>query len=199
MRVWGLTGNIACGKSTVEDLIRGGGIPVIDADRVARAVVEPGQPALAEIEELFGSDILDEEGRLDRPALGAIVFADPTSRKQLEAITHPRIHARTAELLNQLAQDGTPLAVVSAALMVEAGSYRLYEGLVVVTCPEALQRSRLMARDGLNVQDARARTESQMAQDSKAALADVLIDNGGNTEATAVQVRAWLRRQDGAS
>jgi dephospho-CoA kinase len=199
VRVWGLTGNIACGKSTVEDLIRNGGIPVIDADRVARTIVEPGQPALAEIEELFGTDVLDEEGRLNRPALGAIVFSDPASRRQLEAITHPRIHARTAELLSQLAQDGTPLAVVSAALMIEAGSYRLYDGLIVVTCPETLQLERLRARDGFTEQDARARTQSQMAQASKAALADVLIDNGGNTEATAVQVRAWLTHQDGAT
>jgi dephospho-CoA kinase len=83
--------------------------------------------------------------------------------------------------------------------MIEAGSYRLYDGLIVVTCPETLQLERLRARDGFTEQDARARTQSQMAQASKAALADVLIDNGGNTEATAVQVRAWLTHQDGAT
>lgn len=192
MHVWGLTGNIACGKSAVEEFLRSQGIPVIDADHVAREIVEPGQPALDAIAESFGAEILDEDGRLDRPALATIVFADPSSRQRLEEITHPRIHARTAELLGGLAREDVPLAVVSAALMIEAGSHRLYEGLIVVICPEDLQTQRLIARDGFTQGEALARTSSQMAQQQKAALADVVIDNGGTLEATHKQVQVWL-------
>jgi len=192
MQIWGLTGNIACGKSAVEDFLRRSGVPVIDADQVAREVVQPGEPALQEITELFGPGILDEQGSLNRPALGTIIFADPAARKQLEAITHPRIHARTTELLSRLAQDETPLALVSAALMVEAGSHTLYEGVIVVTCPEDLQQQRLMDRDGFSADEAQARLNSQMPQAAKASLADVVIDNGGTVEATEAQVQSWL-------
>jgi len=192
VRVWGLTGNIACGKSAVEEYLRHQGVPVIDADHVARQIVEPGQPALDVIVEAFGAEILDEDARLNRPALAAIVFTDPSARRRLEAITHPRIHERTAELLSALAQAGTKFAVVSAALMIEAGSYRLYEGLVVVTCPKEIQMQRLMARDGFTKEQALARTNSQMAQQEKTALADVVIDNGGTIEATHTQVQSWL-------
>jgi len=198
VRVWGLTGNIACGKSAVEEFLRQKGVPVIDADHVAREIVEPGQPALDAIVETFGREILDEEGRLDRPALAAIVFTDPSARKHLETITHPRIHARTAELLGGLARDDTKLAVVSAALMIEAGSHRLYEGLIVVTCPEDLQTQRLMVRDGFTEEQARARTSSQMAQQSKAALADLVINNSGTLEATHKQIQVWLDQQRSA-
>jgi len=195
VRVWGLTGNIACGKSAVEEFLRHQGVPVIDADQVAREIVEPGQPALDAIVETFGAEILNEDGQLDRPALATVVFTDPSARKHLEAITHPRIHARTADLLGALAQDDTDLAVVSAALMIEAGSHRLYEGLIVVTCPEGLQTQRLMARDGFTEEQAVARTSSQMAQQQKVALADVVIDNSGTLEATHKQVQAWLDQQ----
>ena len=98
MQIWGLTGNIACGKSAVEDFLRRAGVPVIDADQVAREVVQPGEPALQEITELFGPGILDEQGSLNRPALGTIIFAAPAARKQLEAIPHPRLHARAPAL-----------------------------------------------------------------------------------------------------
>lgn len=197
MRVWGLTGNIACGKSAVENVLREAGVPVIDADQVAREIVEPGEPALAEISATFGHHILDEAGRLDRAALGSIVFSDDEARGKLEAITHPRIHGRIAEQLGKLASDGCPLALVSAALMVESGSYTLYEGMIAVTCPEALQLERLRARDGLSEADARARISSQLDQAEKAALADVVIDNSGALTATEDQVLSWLREVSG--
>ncbi|MEE2829207.1 MAG: dephospho-CoA kinase [Myxococcota bacterium] len=192
MLVWGLTGNIACGKSTVERMIREAGVPVIDADEVAREIVEPGSEALGEIVARFGEGLLDPEGRLDRPKLGSIVFSDEAARAALEGITHPRIHARIAEKLGRLAAEGTPLSLVSAALMVESGSYTLYAGILVVTCPEVTQLERLQSRDGLNRDDALARVRSQLPQSEKAALANRVIDNGGDVSQTRAQVEAWL-------
>ncbi len=192
MKVWGLTGNIACGKSAVERLLRDAGLPVIDADVVAREVVEPGQPALVAIEQRFGPSVIGREGRLDRPALGRIVFSDPQARKALEAITHPAIGAAIAQQVMGFAAQGHEHIVVSAALMVESGSYRNYAGLLVVTCPPDEQLRRLLARDELTEAEARARIDSQMPQEEKAAHADCVIDNGGDREATARQVQGWL-------
>ena len=192
MIVWGLTGNIACGKSTVEAMLRDASVPVIDADHVARAVVAPGEPALREIVEHFGEQVLQMDGSLDRPALGAIVFADPSARAALEAITHPRIHQRIAQLLGDLAGKGIPLAVVSAALMIESGSSKNYAGLLVVTCPEETQMERLRSRDDFSESDALARIRSQMPQAKKAARADQVIDNSGTVEETREQVESWL-------
>ena len=192
MQVWGLTGNIACGKSTVERMIRDAGVPVIDADQVAREIVEPGSEALGEIVARFGEDVLGPGGRLDRPKLGSIVFSDEAARADLEGITHPRIHACIAEKLGRLAAEGIPLAVVSAALMVESGSYTLYAGIVVVTCPEVTQLARLQSRDGLSRNDALARVQSQLPQSEKAALASRVVDNGGELSDTKDQVEAWL-------
>ncbi len=193
MRVYGLTGNIACGKSLVERMIAKAGVPVIDADQVARQVVEPGQPALAEIAAAWPT-VIGPDGRLDRAALGAIVFAEPEARKRLEGMTHPRIFARMAELIAGFGAQGHELAVVSAPLMIESGSYRNYAGIVVVTCPEEVQLARLMSRDTFDEAAARARMESQMPQARKASFADFVIDNGGTIEETAAQVDEWLRR-----
>ena len=194
MIVWGLTGNIACGKSTVEGMLREASVAVIDADQVARDVVAPGEPALGEIVERFGEHVLHDDGSLDRPALGAIVFADPSARAALEAITHPRIHQRTFELLTDLSAQGVPLAVVSAALMIESGSSKNYAGLLVVTCPEEAQLQRLRSRDDFSEADALARIRSQMPQAEKAAQADHVIDNSGNIEATRAQLETWLAK-----
>jgi dephospho-CoA kinase len=191
MQVWGLTGNIACGKSAVEAMLREGGLPVIDADVVARQVVEPGQPALAAIVEAFGEDLV-VDGRLDRPALGRIVFSDPHKRKQLEGITHPAIGAAIANQVFAFAAEGHEHVVVSAALMVESGSYRNYAGILVVTCPADEQLRRLLSRDDLTEAEARARISSQMPQGEKVAHADVVIANGGDLVETQRQVGAWL-------
>jgi len=189
---WGLTGNIACGKSAVEALLLERGIPVIDADQVSRDVVAPGQPTLTAISERFGSDVLGEDGSLNRPALGAIVFQDPQARRDLEAITHPPIIAETLRRLAALSTAGHELAVVSAALMVESGSYRGYAGLLVVTCDEQLQLQRLMARDELSESEARARINSQLSQQEKAAIADQVIDNSGSQLELESKVTTWL-------
>lgn len=192
MLVWGLTGNIACGKSAVEAILRQRGLPVLDADQIARDIVEPGEPALQEIEAAFGQGVLLPDGRLDRPALGAIVFGDPEARERLEAITHPRIIGRTMEHLAELTAEGHPLAIVSAALMIESGSYRNYAGLAVVTCPEDLQLARLCRRDGLSEEDARQRIASQRPQADKTALADVVFDNAGSLDELQQAVLDWL-------
>ncbi len=192
MLTYGLTGNIACGKSAVESILREQGIPVIDADQVARDVVAPGQPTLTLISERFGQQILCQDGSLDRGKLGALVFADPSARKDLEAITHPAIISETLQRLQQLEQKGECLAVVSAALMVESGSYRAYAGLLLVTCDVEQQLQRLMTRDGLSQQAASARIDSQMDPASKAELADRTFDNSGPIGALEPQVLSWL-------
>lgn len=192
MLTWGLTGNIACGKSAVEALLLERGIPVIDADQVSRDVVSPGQPALAAITERFGSLVLRADGSLNRPALGAIVFQDPQARRDLEAITHPPIIAETLRRLASLSTAGHKLAVVSAALMIESGSYKGYAGLLVVTCDEQLQLQRLMGRDELSESEARARIDSQLSQEKKAAIADCVIENSGSRLELESQVIAWL-------
>ncbi len=193
MKVWGLTGNIACGKSAVEAMLRDAGLPVIDADVVARQVVEPGKLALRAIRDAFGPGVVGPDGRLDRAALGRIVFADPDQRRALEAITHPAIHAAIADQVIGLAGQGHEHIVVSAALMVESGSFRNYAGLLVVTCPPEQQLRRLLARDDLSADEARARIASQMPQAKKAAHAHAVIENGGDLAETRLQVERWLR------
>jgi dephospho-CoA kinase len=193
MNVWGLTGNIACGKSAVEAMLREAGLPVIDMDRVARDVVEPGRPALHDIRAAFGDEVLHPDGWLDREALGRVIFADAGARKRLEAITHPRIFEQTAAELADLERTGQASAVVSAALMVESGNHVAYHGLAVVTCPEDVQLRRLLARDGADRERALARIRSQLPQADKAALADFVIDNGGAPEATRRQVAGLVR------
>lgn len=191
MRVYGLTGNIACGKSLVERVLREHGVPVIDTDQVARQIVMPGTMGLEDIRRRFGSAVL-RDGALDRAALGAIVFADPDARRDLEAITHPRIFARTAEQVMAFGEQGHELVVVSAALMVESGSWRNYAGVLVVTCPPDQQLARLMARDTFTLEEAQMRIASQLPQADKAAIAERVIDNGGTIEQTTAQVLGWL-------
>ena len=194
MQVWGLTGGISTGKSTVAGLLREAGVPVIDADRVARDVVEPGEPALAAIAARFGEGVLDDEGRLDRPALRAIVLADPEARRALEGITHPAIHARIGEELAALAETGTKLAFVEAALMVETGSYRLYQGVLVVSCDPGVQLQRLMARNQIGRDEALRWTASQLPLADKEAVADELVINDGDRSALRAAVHAALER-----
>ena len=159
---------------------------------MSRDVVALGQATLAAISARFGDAVLQKDGSLNRPALGAIVFKDPHARRDLEAITHPPIIAETLRRVGDLATAGHEIAVVSAALMVESGSYQGYAGLLVVTCTERLQLQRLMARDGLPEREAQARVDSQLSQADKAALADCVIDNGGSLAALTTQVDTWL-------
>ncbi len=193
MRVLGLTGGICSGKSTVSRIFREEGIPVVDADRIAREVVLPGTPAHAEIVRRFGGEILMPDGRIDRAKLGTVVFADPAKRALLESITHPAIAAGLAERLRDLEAAGHPIAVVEAALIHEAGRRGTFEAVVAVTCPPELQEQRLMARDGIGREEARRRVASQLSSADKASRSDRVIDNSGTIERTREQVLSLIR------
>jgi dephospho-CoA kinase len=186
----GLTGGIATGKSTVSALLRELGCEIIDADLLAREVVEPGQPALAQIVTEFGRDVVTAAGALDRKKLGAIVFANPERRRRLEAITHPAIRDRFQARLDELAERGfVGLVVFDAAVMIESGNYKNMDRLVVVVTDQPTQLARLHGRDGTDDAENRRKVASQMPLAEKAKLADSVIDNSGDREATAEQVR----------
>ena len=186
----GLTGGIATGKSTVSALLRQLGGEIIDADLLAREVVEPDQPALTQIVTEFGRDVLTAAGELDRKKLGAIIFANPERRLRLEAITHPAIRDRFLTRLDDLAERGfVGLVVFDAAVMIESGNYKNMDRLVVVVTDDATQMARLLARDGTDDAENRRKISSQMPLAEKAKLADYVIDNSGTREATAEQVR----------
>ncbi|HYG66879.1 MAG TPA: dephospho-CoA kinase, partial [Anaeromyxobacteraceae bacterium] len=172
MRLVGLTGGIATGKSTFAAALRALGAPVIDADRLAREVVEPGRPALAEIVRAFGPGVLAPDGSLDRRRLGAIVFADPEARRRLEAITHPAIRAAMREETARLAAAGHAVAFYDVPLLYEVGLEREVDAVVVVYAPRAAQLERLRRRDGLDAAGAEARLAAQLPIDEKAARAD---------------------------
>ncbi|MSP59102.1 MAG: dephospho-CoA kinase [Myxococcales bacterium] len=192
-RVIGLTGGIASGKSTVAGMLRELGAEVIDADQVARDLVAPGQPALAEIVGAFGQEILDEMGQLDRKKLGAIVFADPARRGALNAILHPRIAAETARRIGEASARGIAVVVYEAALLVENGIHRALGGLIVVSAPDEVQRQRLIARDGLDPAQVQQRIDAQAPLAEKIAAAGWVIDNGGPIEETRKAVAAVWR------
>ncbi|MDI3287529.1 dephospho-CoA kinase [Polyangium sp. 15x6] len=181
---FGLTGGIACGKSTVAARLREQGVQVIDADVVARQAVAPGTSGLTEIVKLFGEGVLRHDGTLDRGKLGAIVFGDEEKRRALNRILHPRIGARTMMLAQELAQRGEPLACYEAALLVENGLQDAFRPLVVVTAPEEVQVQRTMVRDGLDEKAARARIRAQMPVAEKVKVADYVIDTSGTMEQT---------------
>ena len=187
----GLTGSIATGKSTVSRMFAHLGARVIDADLLAREVVMPGQPAYARIVEEFGPQVVQEDGSLDRKALGAVVFADATKRKRLEEITHPAIGARQQRILSVLDEEAFEGVVIwDAALLFEGGGVAKMDRVVVVYADPETERRRLMERDGLSDAGARARIGSQMPVAEKAKLADHVIDNSGTREETERQVRA---------
>ena len=186
----GLTGGIATGKSTVSNMLRGLGAEIIDADQLARQVVEPGQPAWREIVEKFGRDVVNSDGTLDRKKLGAIVFANPEQRKRLEAITHPAIRARVKARVDELAARGfAGIVFYDAAILIEALGHQDMDRIVVVMTDEPTQVARLRGRDGADEAEGRRKIASQMPLAEKAKLADYVIDNSGDREATAEQVR----------
>jgi len=187
MELFGLTGGIATGKSTVAAMFRERGVPVLDADQLAREVVAPGQPALTAIARRFPG-VVDAAGHLDRAALGERIFADPADRQALEAITHPLIQARSLDASRALAARGEPLALYDAALLIENRLQDAMRGVVLVVAPEAVQVARLAARNGLDQAQARARLAAQLPEAEKRRHATWVIDNGGSREATGRQV-----------
>ena len=194
MVVIGLTGGIACGKSAVAALLAARGVPVVDADRGAREVVAPGSEGLAAVREAFGDAVLAPDGALDRKRLGAVVFGDEGARRRLEALLHPRIAQWSAERFAALAEAGHPFAIYEAALLVENGAYRMFEGLVVVSAAPEVQRARLMARDGIDATEAQARIDAQWPMEKKRAVATEVIDNSGDRAALEAQVAALHER-----
>ena len=186
----GLTGGLATGKSTVSSILRSLGCVVLDADVLAREVVEPGQPALAAIEREFGAEVLQPDGSLDRKRLGALVFTNPERRRRLEAITHPAIRDRFTARLAELEAEGFDgLVIWDAPVMIESGGHKLMDRLVVVVTDAATQRARALGRDG-DPTDAERKIASQMPLAEKAALADHVIDNSGDRAATEARTRA---------
>ena len=188
VHVIGLTGGIASGKSTVARLLAERGAAVIDADQLARKVVEPGQPALAELVARFGAAILTADGQLDRKRLGAIAFADADARADLGRITHPRIAAASAQAIAAWADAGANVVFFEAALLVEHRAYPGLAGLVVVAASDDVQEARVVARDGLGREEARARIAAQLPLAEKTAAATWVIHNEGDIAALRTEV-----------
>jgi len=184
----GLTGSIAVGKSHVSGLLAGMGCRVVDADEVARRVVEPGAEGLRAVVEAFGRTVLKPEGTLDRARLGAIVFADEGKRRLLNSILHPLIIAEQDELLGRWeGEDPRGIGVVDAALLIESGGYTRFDKLVVVHCRPEVQLERLMRRNDLTREEAERRINAQMPQEEKLRHAHFRIDTSGGFEETRAQ------------
>ncbi|MEU6861896.1 dephospho-CoA kinase [Streptomyces sp. NPDC046876] len=183
----GLTGGIGAGKSEVSRLLAGYGAVVVDSDRIAREVVEPGTPGLAAVVEAFGESVLTPEGTLDRPRLGSIVFADQDRLKTLNAIVHPLVRARSAEL--EAAAGDDAIVVHDVPLLAENGLAPLYDLVVVVDAAPQTQLARLTALRGMPEEEARARMAAQATREQRLAVATLVIDNDGPLEALEPQVR----------
>lgn len=185
MRVVGLTGGIATGKSAFASALRALGVPVIDADKLARAAVARGTPGLAAVAAAFGPEVIGPDGELDRRGMAARVFADPAARARLEAIIHPAVRALCRAELARLDAGGHALAVYDVPLLYEAGLEREVDVAVVVWAPREAQIARLAARDGLDGAAAEARLAAQLPVDEKAARADAVVVNDGPPAALA--------------
>ncbi|MEZ4296087.1 MAG: dephospho-CoA kinase [Polyangiaceae bacterium] len=200
IRVFGLTGGLASGKSSVGRMIRARGVPVIDADLLAREVVDRGSDGLAEVVKAFGEQVLLPDGTMDRAKVAELVFGDGERRRALNAIVHPRIAALSAQRIGELDAKGEALACYEAALLVENKLVEAFRPLVVVAVPEEVQVARAMARDGATEEQARARIAAQHPLSAKVAAADFVIDNSGElaeTERRVTEVLAAIRAKLG--
>ena len=196
VRRYALTGGIGSGKSTVAALFVERGAFLIDADAISRSLMEPGEAVLARTVAEFGKHLLDEDGRLNRPALARIVFNDEQARLRLNAIVHPAIRERAAQLVEQAQSEPGFSGVVleDIPLLVETGDPSAFEGVVVVRTPLATRLQRLVSSRGMSEEDARARIAAQATDEQREAVATWIIDNGGSLEETAAQVRAvWAQ------
>ncbi|MFA6221968.1 MAG: dephospho-CoA kinase [Desulfomonilaceae bacterium] len=184
----GLTGGIGSGKSAVSGIFRNHGIPVICADELAREAVKPGSKGLNEIRTTFGGSVVDPQGALNRPELARIVFSDPSKRRLLEAIIHPRVSREKERLVKEHQKNGNLIVVVNVPLLFEAGWETDFDIIILVYTPRKLQKKRLMKRDGITSDEASSRLNAQMDIESKKTLADIIIDNSGPLEQTEKQV-----------
>lgn len=188
----GLTGGIACGKTVVQELLARHGALTIDADAIVHELMAAETDLTRRIVEAFGSDVIALDGSVDRKKLGRLVFSDPEARSKLNALVHPEVIREEKRFLREAENRGVEIAVVDAALMIEAGTYRDYDKLIVVHCPRALQVDRLIARDGLSPSDAARRVDAQMPVEEKKPYADFLVDTSGSMMDTERQVeRVW--------
>jgi len=194
MLVVGLTGGIATGKSTVSTLLKAHGLPVVDADVLARQVVQPGTPALAQIRQHFGTGVLLEDGSLNRAALGAIVFADDAQRKVLNGIVHPAVRRAMFWAVLRHWWHGERVCVLDVPLLIEGGLWRFVAKVVVVYCSPEIQLQRLMKRDGSTRDEASARLNAQLPIAEKVQFADVIIDNSGTLQDLEVQVNGLVAK-----
>lgn len=189
----GLTGGIACGKSNVLRHFDKLGAATIDADQIAREILFPGEPAYVEVVAEFGDSILEPDKTINRTRLGQIVFSDRNALSRLNALTHPHIIAeerrRIDALTEQISSDSAYLVVVDAALMIEVGTYKKYDAVIIAYCPPAIQLQRLLARNAISPEEARQRIQSQMPLLEKVRYADFVVDTTGPVPETFEQVR----------
>ena len=191
MRLIGVTGGIATGKSTVDQLLVAHGATVIDADELAREAVRPGEQTLDQVAQRFGPDVIRGDGSLDRARVGAIVFADPAARRDLERITHPRITELIQERTSDALAGPAPLIAVDVPLLFENSREAMFEGVLLVYAPREVQLRRLRERNGLDEAAALQRLAAQLPIDEKRDRATWVIDNSDTMEATARAVDRW--------
>lgn len=190
----GLTGGIGSGKSAVAAILRDQGIPVIDADQLARQILEKGSPALAEIAAAFGPQIFDSDGNLDRAQLRKIIFTEPEKRQQLEAITHPRIRDLGRKLAASYFATGYPIVVYEAPLLIEAKNYDHLDSIIGVFADDSVRIDRILARDHVNREDAARAIAAQMPQEEKMRYCSHVIQNNGDLAQLEAQVLELLDR-----
>lgn len=189
-RILGLTGGIACGKSTISAYLKEFGLPVIDADECSRAVVEKGSIGLEKLTEIFGSKILENDGTLNRKALGQIVFSDSEQLSLLNSVMEPLIREEISRRLNQ--ENNADLVVLDAPLLIEQHYDKICDFIMTIDVSKKIQLERLIERDNLSEDEAKSRIESQLSSRERNGFADVVIDSSGTVEQTRKQVIKWL-------
>lgn len=192
LHVFGLTGGIGSGKSLVASLLRERGVPVVDADELAREVVAPGSEGLDQVLAAFGAEMRGSDGQLDRKRLAALVFSDEAARKRLNGLTHPLVRRLSQERFAELERQGVQLAAYDVPLLFEVGLEAALRPVVLVAASEATQIERIMARDALSLADARARVAAQLPLAEKRKRADYVLDNDGTRAELAARLDALL-------
>ena len=190
-RILGLTGGIACGKSTISAYLKEFGLPVIDADECSRVVVEKGSIGLEKLTEIFGNKILENDGTLNRKALGQIVFSDSEQLSLLNSVMEPLIREEISRRLNQ--ENNADLVVLDAPLLIEQHYDKICDFIMTIDVPKEIQLERLIERDNLSEDEAKSRIESQLSSRERNGFADVVIDSSGTVEQTRKQVIKWLK------
>jgi dephospho-CoA kinase len=192
----GLTGSIASGKSTISAMLKEKGYPIIDADLVARLVVEPGTSTLSEIERVFGDQVMNKDGTLNREALGQLIFHEPAKRKQLNDLMHPAIRAEMLRQRDELFERGEKTLIMDIPLLFESRLQHFVDKILVVSVTEEMQLERLMQRNSLSEEEAKARIQSQLPISEKEKGADAVIYNNGSIEQSKVQLERILVEWD---